>query len=136
MVNGTVCTFGTSGTVPNGLALTFSGLDNTALLSGIPTLSGTFNFTASASCSNGSTSQGYSVSIAFACDIRIAAEGASFLLAFGKVGLIPDSGATWFLPRLVGAAKAKELVFTAARHIATLNVTDPVGGADRMAALT
>jgi 2-(1,2-epoxy-1,2-dihydrophenyl)acetyl-CoA isomerase len=52
---------------------------------------------------------GAGASIAFACDIRIAAEGASFLLAFGKVGLIPDSGATWVLPRLVGAAKAAEL---------------------------
>ena len=52
---------------------------------------------------------GAGASLAFACDIRIAAEGASFLLAFGRVGLIPDSGATWFLPRLVGPAKAAEL---------------------------
>ena len=52
---------------------------------------------------------GAGASLAFACDIRIAAEGASFLLAFGRVGLVPDSGATWFLPRLVGQAKAAEL---------------------------
>jgi 2-(1,2-epoxy-1,2-dihydrophenyl)acetyl-CoA isomerase len=52
---------------------------------------------------------GAGASLAFACDIRIAAEGASFLLAFGRVGLIPDSGATWLLPRLVGSAKAAEL---------------------------
>jgi 2-(1,2-epoxy-1,2-dihydrophenyl)acetyl-CoA isomerase len=52
---------------------------------------------------------GAGASLAFACDVRIAAEGASFLLAFGRVGLIPDSGATWLLPRLVGAAKAAEL---------------------------
>jgi 2-(1,2-epoxy-1,2-dihydrophenyl)acetyl-CoA isomerase len=52
---------------------------------------------------------GAGASLAFACDLRIAAEGASFLLAFGRVGLIPDSGATWLLPRLVGAAKAAEL---------------------------
>jgi len=55
---------------------------------------------------------GAGASLAFACDIRIAAEGASFLLAFGRVGLIPDSGATWFLPRLVGPAKAAELAMT------------------------
>jgi 2-(1,2-epoxy-1,2-dihydrophenyl)acetyl-CoA isomerase len=52
---------------------------------------------------------GAGASLAFACDIRIASEAASFLLAFGRIGLVPDSGATWFLPRLVGPAKAAEL---------------------------
>ncbi len=52
---------------------------------------------------------GAGASLAFACDLRLAAEGASFLLAFGRIGLVPDSGATWFLPRLVGPAKAAEL---------------------------
>lgn len=55
---------------------------------------------------------GAGASLAFACDLRIAAEDASFVLAFGQVGLIPDSGATWFLPRLVGSARAAELAFT------------------------
>lgn len=55
---------------------------------------------------------GAGASLAFACDILVAAEEASFLLAFGRVGLIPDSGATWFLPRLVGRAKAVELALT------------------------
>ena len=55
---------------------------------------------------------GAGASLAFACDIRLAAAGASFLLAFGRVGLIPDSGATWLLPRLVGGAKAVELALT------------------------
>jgi 2-(1,2-epoxy-1,2-dihydrophenyl)acetyl-CoA isomerase len=52
---------------------------------------------------------GAGASLAFACDLRVAAEGASFVLAFARIGLVPDSGATWFLPRLVGPAKAAEL---------------------------
>ncbi|HEY3523108.1 MAG TPA: enoyl-CoA hydratase-related protein, partial [Candidatus Limnocylindrales bacterium] len=54
---------------------------------------------------------GAGASLAMACDLRIAAEGASFVLAFGRVGLVPDSGATWFLQRLVGPARAAELAF-------------------------
>lgn len=60
---------------------------------------------------------GAGASLAFACDVRIASEGASFLLAFGRVGLIPDSGATWLLPRLVGPAKAAEMAL----------LTEPLG---------
>ncbi len=52
---------------------------------------------------------GAGASLAFACDLRIAAEGASFVLAFGRIGLVPDSGASWTLPRLVGAGRAAEL---------------------------
>jgi 2-(1,2-epoxy-1,2-dihydrophenyl)acetyl-CoA isomerase len=52
---------------------------------------------------------GAGASLAFACDLRIASEDARFVLAFGRIGLVPDSGATWFLPRIVGPAKAAEL---------------------------
>ena len=52
---------------------------------------------------------GAGAALAFACDIRLAAEGATFVLAFGRIGLVPDSGSTWLLPRLVGPAKAAEL---------------------------
>jgi 2-(1,2-epoxy-1,2-dihydrophenyl)acetyl-CoA isomerase len=52
---------------------------------------------------------GAGASLAFACDLRIAADSARFVLAFGQLGLIPDSGATWTLQRLVGPAKAMEL---------------------------
>lgn len=52
---------------------------------------------------------GAGASLALACDLRIAAESARFVLAFGRIGLVPDSGATWFLPRIVGSARAAEL---------------------------
>ena len=54
---------------------------------------------------------GAGASLAFVCDLRIAAEGATFVLAFGRIGLVPDSGATWTLPRIVGAARAAEMAF-------------------------
>ena len=54
---------------------------------------------------------GAGAALAFACDLRIAADGASFVLAFGRIGLAPDSGASWFLPRLVGLAYAAELLY-------------------------
>lgn len=53
--------------------------------------------------------------VALAADIRIASDEASFMLAFSKVGLIPDSGLNWLLPRLIGYARAYELALTAAK---------------------
>jgi 2-(1,2-epoxy-1,2-dihydrophenyl)acetyl-CoA isomerase len=52
---------------------------------------------------------GAGASIALACDFRIASEKAKLVLAFIKVGLVPDSGGIWFLTKMVGAAKAWEL---------------------------
>ncbi len=54
---------------------------------------------------------GAGASFALACDLRVAADGATFALAFGRVGLVPDCGATWLLPRLVGPARAAEMAF-------------------------
>jgi 2-(1,2-epoxy-1,2-dihydrophenyl)acetyl-CoA isomerase len=56
---------------------------------------------------------GAGASLAFACDLRIAALGASFLMAFARVGLAADSGASWTLPRLTGMGRAAELLMLA-----------------------
>lgn len=53
---------------------------------------------------------GIGVSLALVADLCVAAESAYFLLAFRRIGLVPDGGATWLLPRLVGKARAMELM--------------------------
>jgi 2-(1,2-epoxy-1,2-dihydrophenyl)acetyl-CoA isomerase len=58
--------------------------------------------------------------LALACDMRVASEKASIVVLFSRVGLVPDAGTTWFLPRLVGMGKALEMAF----------LTEPVGAAD------
>ena len=55
---------------------------------------------------------GAGANIALACDIVVAKESASFIQAFSKIGLIPDSGGTYFLPRLVGQQRASALMMT------------------------
>src|SRR5499433_305251 len=56
---------------------------------------------------------GAGANIALACDIVLAARSANFVQAFAKIGLIPDCGGTWLLPRLVGPARARGLALTA-----------------------
>ncbi|GMA51527.1 enoyl-CoA hydratase [Alicyclobacillus contaminans] len=51
--------------------------------------------------------------LALACDLRFAAADAKFTMAFNKIGLVPDSGTSYFLSRLVGVGKALELAWTA-----------------------
>ena len=55
---------------------------------------------------------GAGLSLACACDLRIASDAARFLQAFVKIGLVPDSGGNWLLPRVIGHAKAVELSIT------------------------
>ena len=56
---------------------------------------------------------GAGANIALACDVVLAARSASFVQAFAKIGLVPDCGSTWFLPRLVGEARARGLALLA-----------------------
>jgi 2-(1,2-epoxy-1,2-dihydrophenyl)acetyl-CoA isomerase len=56
---------------------------------------------------------GAAANVALACDLIYAARSASFLQAFARIGLIPDAGGTWQLPRLVGAARARGLAMLA-----------------------
>ncbi len=60
-------------------------------------------------CAVNGVAAGAGANIAFACDITIAAEKASFIQSFAKIGLIPDSGGTYLLPRLVGLQRAAAL---------------------------
>ena len=55
---------------------------------------------------------GAGAGLAFACDIVIAARSASFIEAFSRIGLVPDAGNTWFLPRLAGSARALGMALT------------------------
>lgn len=62
---------------------------------------------------------GAGANLALACDIVLAAANASFIQSFSKIGLIPDSGGTFFLPRLVGSARATALMFLGDKVSAT-----------------
>ena len=55
---------------------------------------------------------GAGANIALACDLVLAARSASFIQSFSKIGLVPDSGGTWWLPRLLGPARAMGLALT------------------------
>lgn len=63
-------------------------------------------------CALNGSAAGYGMDTAMGCDIRIAGESAKMAAAFVKRGVVPESGGTWILPRLLGWAKAAELIFT------------------------
>lgn len=60
-------------------------------------------------CAVNGVAAGAGLSLALGCDLVVASEKASFVLGFNKIGLVPDAGSTWLLPRLVGRARAMEL---------------------------
>ncbi len=64
-------------------------------------------------CAVNGTAAGAGASLAFACDLRLAADTASFMMAFARVGLGPDSGASWTLPRLIGLGRATAMLMLA-----------------------
>ena len=70
-------------------------------------------------CAVNGVAAGAGANIALACDFVIAGQGACFIQAFSKIGLIPDSGGTFFLPRLVGRARATALMMLGDRVSAT-----------------
>jgi len=63
-------------------------------------------------CAVNGVAAGAGANVAFCCDIVLAARSASFIQAFSKIGLIPDCGGTWLLPRLAGRARALALALT------------------------
>lgn len=64
-------------------------------------------------CAVNGVAAGAGANIALACDIVLAARSAKFIQAFAKIGLVPDSGGTFFLPRLIGDARARALTLLA-----------------------
>lgn len=81
---------------------------------------------------------GAGLGIALACDLRYAVAGAKFRMAFGGIALAPDSGTSFFLPRLIGYARAYELAITnaplAAEEALSMGLVNGVYPADQLAA--
>lgn len=69
-------------------------------------------------CAVNGVAAGAGANIALACDITIAGESVAFIQAFSKIGLIPDSGGTFFLPRIIGMQKAAALMMLADKVMA------------------
>ena len=70
-------------------------------------------------CALNGGAAGYGLDVALGCDIRIAAESAKLNPGFAKRGILPESGGTWLLPRMIGYAKAAEIAFTGRTLVAS-----------------
>ena len=71
-----------------------------------------FNMGKPTICALNGSAAGYGMDTALGCDIRLMARGAKMAAAFTKRGIVPESGGTWFLPRLIGWSRAAEIIFT------------------------
>jgi enoyl-CoA hydratase/carnithine racemase len=71
-----------------------------------------FNMGKPTICALNGSAAGYGMDTALGCDIRLMARGAKMAAAFTKRGIVPESGGTWFLPRLIGWSRAAEVIFT------------------------
>jgi enoyl-CoA hydratase/carnithine racemase len=71
-----------------------------------------FNMGTPTICALNGSAAGYGMDTALGCDIRLMAKSAKLAAAFTKRGILPESGGTWFLPRLLGWSKAAEIIFT------------------------
>ncbi len=75
-------------------------------------------------CALNGSAAGYGMDLALGCDIRIMSQDAKLAAAFVKRGVVPESGGTWFLPRMLGWAKAAEIIFTGRTLSATECLAD------------
>jgi enoyl-CoA hydratase/carnithine racemase len=91
-------------------------------------------------CALNGGAAGYGLDLALGCDIRIAASNAKLNSGFAKRGILPESGGTWLLPRIVGYAKAAEIVFRGRTLLADealeLGLVNHVVPADELEAFT
>jgi enoyl-CoA hydratase/carnithine racemase len=87
-------------------------------------------------CALNGPAAGYGMDLALGCDIRVASDSAALAAAFTKRGVLPESGGTWILPRLVGWAKASEIFFTGrkldAQQCLELGLVNSVVPADQL----
>jgi len=91
-------------------------------------------------CALNGSAAGYGMDLALGCDIRIMADNAKLAAAFTARGVLPESGGTWILPRLLGWSKAAEIIFTgktlSAQECLAEGLVSRVVAADQVAAVS
>jgi enoyl-CoA hydratase/carnithine racemase len=98
------------GGIASGLSNQRSGPANLDLRNTPPTV--LHNLDTPTICALNGSAAGYGMDLALGCDIRLMADTAKLAAAFTKRGVLPESGGTWILPRLIGWSKASEIIFT------------------------